>query len=196
MKKGMRTGFPSNAHSIGLLQKAKKNTKQKETYERQVKNLREEEPVNKNRLQAVRPQKLAHRKTQAEVFQEVLGSNYDRYTRKIKLDTILRENYKAKFNDCLIKLNEFLRESFWYSVRQLIMKIAVSNKDNLSLSFVKVFSEFSEMCPSIFCPLKGRKITGYSDPLTYACVTLATTYLNLMVETFEHTIETIFEDGN
>ncbi|KAI8076176.1 hypothetical protein BDF21DRAFT_464569 [Thamnidium elegans] len=46
------------------------------------------------------------------------------------------------------------------------------------------FSEFSEMYPSIVCPVKKRKITGYSDYLTYACVTLATTYLNSMAETF------------
>ncbi|KAI8049331.1 hypothetical protein BDF21DRAFT_404655 [Thamnidium elegans] len=69
------------------------------------------------------------------------------------------------------------------------MKVPVTNKDNLSLSFVIVFSEFNEMYPSFFCPVKERKLTGYSDSLSYACVTLATTYLNLMVETFEHTID-------
>ncbi|KAI9266251.1 hypothetical protein EDC94DRAFT_516037, partial [Helicostylum pulchrum] len=152
--------------------------------------------------------------------------------------------YKTKFKDCVIKLNEYLREvvikaqlfvsyclvdqkeyyyhkciykqSFWYSVCQLIMKIPVTNKANISSSFVMDFSEFNEMYPTIFCPLKERKITGYSDSLTYACVILATTYINLMVETFEHTINiylkrnlqkifpsvsafsivSIFEDGN
>jgi hypothetical protein len=68
------------------------------------------------------------------------------------------------------------------------MKIPVTNKANLTLSFVLAFSEFSEMYPSIFCSVKERKITGYSDSLTYACVTLATSYLNMMVETFEHIV--------
>ncbi|KAI9254106.1 hypothetical protein EDC94DRAFT_243378 [Helicostylum pulchrum] len=126
-----------------------------------------------------------YQKTQDEVFQEVLGTKYDRYTRKIKLDTILKEDYKTKFKDRVIKLNEYLREvvikaqlfvnyclvdqkeyyyhkciykqSFWYSVCQLIMRMPVTNKDNISSSFVMAFSEFSEMYPTIFCLLKERK---------------------------------------
>ncbi|KAG2233136.1 hypothetical protein INT48_001629 [Thamnidium elegans] len=143
----------------------------------------EEGLINKSHMQAVRPQKSAHQ-TQTEKFQEVLGPNYDRYTQKIKLDTILRENYKTRFKDRVIKLNQFLREVIIKVQLFLTMKISVTNKDNLSLSLFTAFSEFSEMYPSIVCPVKKRKITGYSDYLTYACVTLATTYLNSMAETF------------
>ncbi|KAG2192507.1 hypothetical protein INT46_008449, partial [Mucor plumbeus] len=47
---------------------------------------------------------------------------------------------------------------------------------------------FRQTHPSILFTLKDHKITGYSDSLSAACVTLATTHLNHIVENFERRI--------
>jgi hypothetical protein len=159
---------------------------------------------------------INYKKTQEEALKDKLGEKFERYTRKLRLETILREEHKDRFNEKIKNLSSLLREvlikaqlfvnyclidnkelnthnylyqqSFWYSICQLIMKQSVTNKKNISNSFVLAFSDFSESYPTIFCPVKERKITGYSDSLFYACMTVATTYSNLITENFEHTV--------
>lgn len=74
-----------------------------------------------------------------------------------------------------------------YSICQSVMRIPITNKTYISQSFVLAFSSFSGSPPSIFFSLKERNIKGYSDALSYACSTVTTLYLNLIVERFDHT---------
>jgi hypothetical protein len=51
-----------------------------------------------------------YKKTQQQALQEKLGFDYERYTRKIKFDTVVRPEYQPRFKNSLLRLNEFLRE--------------------------------------------------------------------------------------
>jgi len=64
----------------------------------------------------------------------------------------------------------------------------VTNKKYLSNESVYSFDEFQQMYSKILHTLKDNKLTGYSDSLTAACVTIATTYLNHIVENFQNRI--------
>lgn len=133
-----------------------------------------------------------HIKNQDGILQEKLGNNFQRYTRKIKFETVLRDEYKTKFTEKIVTLSAFLKEviikaqffvnyclidnkelynhkdifqkNFWYSICQLIMKIPVTNKTYISQSFVLAFASFSESHPSIFCSLKEKKLKGTVMP--------------------------------
>jgi hypothetical protein len=47
---------------------------------------------------------------------------------------------------------------------------------------------FNKCNPKILHTLRDNKLTGYSDSLTAACVTIASTYLNHIVENFQYRI--------
>ncbi|GAA5810952.1 hypothetical protein MFLAVUS_004380 [Mucor flavus] len=51
-----------------------------------------------------------HIKNQDGILQEKLGNNFQRYTRKIKFETVLRDEYKTKFTEKIVTLSAFLKE--------------------------------------------------------------------------------------
>ena len=159
---------------------------------------------------------LNYKATLSEMLQKNFGGSMEQFTRKLYLESVLRPSHKALFTDKVIKLSEFIRnvtfraqifvssyiilnqdsdslsaitqQNFWYSVSQLIMGQEVTNKKFLSNEIVFSFVAFRQTHPSILFTLKDHKITGYSDSLSAACVTLATTHLNHIVENFERRI--------
>ena len=64
----------------------------------------------------------------------------------------------------------------------------VTNEKFLSNEVVFSFAAFRQTHPSILFTLKDYNITVYSDSSSVACVTLATTHLNHIVENFERKI--------
>ncbi|GAA5794728.1 hypothetical protein HPULCUR_000074 [Helicostylum pulchrum] len=58
----------------------------------------------------------------------------------------------------------------------------VTNKKYVSAGIALAFADFKKDHPSIVFSLKDNNIKGYSGSLSAACVVLATTYLNHIVE--------------
>ncbi|GAA5797947.1 hypothetical protein HPULCUR_003345 [Helicostylum pulchrum] len=65
------------------------------------------------------------------------------------------------------------------------MSEKVTNKKYVSADIALAFADFKKDHPSIVFSLKDSNIKGYSDSLSAACVVLATTYLNHIVENFK-----------
>jgi hypothetical protein len=164
-----------------------------------------------------KPKQCANYKlTLNDKLQQDFGGSMEKFTRKVYLKSVLRPLHKAIFTEKVIKLSEFIRnvtfraqifvsnniihnqdspslisiteQNFWCSISQLIMGQKVTNKKYLSNEIVYLFDEFQQMYPKILHTLKDNKLTGYSDSLTAACVTIATTYLNHIVENFQNRI--------
>ncbi|KAI9482903.1 MAG: hypothetical protein EXX96DRAFT_536277 [Benjaminiella poitrasii] len=72
--------------------------------------------------------------------------------------------------------------NFWYSICQLIMRKDMTNKNYVDHYVALAVNDTRQQFPSIVYPLSQRKIKRYSDPLAAACKTLATTYLNHLIE--------------
>ncbi|GAA5801992.1 hypothetical protein HPULCUR_007452 [Helicostylum pulchrum] len=70
----------------------------------------------------------------------------------------------------------------------LIMGEKATNKKYVSASIALAFAYFKKDHPSIVFSLKDSNIKGYSDSLSAACVVLATTYLNHIVENFKRRV--------
>ncbi|CEG75596.1 hypothetical protein RMATCC62417_10611 [Rhizopus microsporus] len=64
----------------------------------------------------------------------------------------------------------------------------ITNKAYISNSVALGFEDFKAERPSIVFSLKDDPIKGYSDALSAACVVLATTYLNYIVENFQRRV--------
>ncbi|GAA5806839.1 hypothetical protein MFLAVUS_000187 [Mucor flavus] len=71
---------------------------------------------------------------------------------------------------------------------QLIMGEKVTNKKFVSAGIALAFADFKKDHPSVVFSLKESNIKGYSGSLSAACVLLATTYLNHIVENFKRRI--------
>ncbi len=167
-------------------------------------------------LNAKSKQCANYKPTLNEKLQQDFGGNMEKFTRKVYLESVLRPSHKAIFTEKVIKLSEFIRnvtfraqvfvsnyiihnqdspsltliteQNFWYSILQLIIGQKVTNKKYLSNEIVYLLDEFQQMYPKILHTLKDNKLAGYSDSLTAACVTIATTYLNHTVENFQNRI--------
>lgn len=139
----------------------------------------------------------------------------ERFSRKVYLKSVIRDEYTTTFSDRVIFLSNFIRniifraqifvnsyicdnyessgdlkaitqQNFWYSICQLIMGARVTNKNFMSNSIVLAFDDFKQKHPNIvYQPEQGTSTKGYSDPLSAACVTLSTSYLNHIVENFD-----------
>lgn len=151
-----------------------------------------------------------YRQTKAEELKELLGNNPIAVTRKIKLDTIIRAEYKhviltkiqtvsEQVRNIMIRAQLFVNyyiishsnrivdkkvfsQNFWYAITQLVLRKTPNQKflpsDCLNSwnSFSSRFNVTYEMVP---------KIEGYSHCVSAACITMATTYNNNIVECFE-----------
>jgi hypothetical protein len=61
----------------------------------------------------------------------------------------------------------------------------VTNKKYINSYVALAFADFKLNFPSIIYSRKDIRITGHSDSLSAGCATLATTYLNHIVENFK-----------
>ncbi|CEI86448.1 hypothetical protein RMCBS344292_00888 [Rhizopus microsporus] len=157
-----------------------------------------------------------YKATLDEALKNELGNNYERFTRKVYLETVMRPEYKESFTEKTIKLSAFIRnmlfraqlfvnahivnnkdstdltvitqQNFWYAISQLIMGQKIINRTYISNSVALGFEDFKAVHPPIVFSLKDNPIKGYSDALSAACVVLATAYLNHIVENFQRRV--------
>jgi hypothetical protein len=61
----------------------------------------------------------------------------------------------------------------------------VTNRNYVDHFVVLAFDDFETTFPSILYRRKHMAITGHSDALSAMCITIATTYLNHIVENFK-----------
>lgn len=170
-----------------------------------------------------------YKPTKAEEIQALLGSNTISVTRKIKLETIVRPEYKAVFLDKVQKVSEHVRnimirsqlfvnyyiiinadqaiddkvfsQNFWYAITQLVLKKKPNSK-HLPGNLMEHWNSFTSRFNVVYdmVPL----VNGYSHCVTAACIEMATTYTNNIVESFEtrvkaymlYTISKLFEKVN
>jgi hypothetical protein len=152
-----------------------------------------------------------HKLSVDETLRETFGSKYERFTRKLYLDSVIRPEYKNIFVSRIIALSELVRnviyraqlfvnlylvkdqessfinvitqQNFWYSVCQSVMGIPVRNESYKNHEIILAFGEMKEKYSSIVYDFKSNPARDcYSDALSAACKTTATTYLNHIVE--------------
>ncbi|ORE06611.1 hypothetical protein BCV72DRAFT_328462 [Rhizopus microsporus var. microsporus] len=157
-----------------------------------------------------------YKATLDEALKNELGDNYERFTRKVYLETVIRPEYKKSFTEKIVKLSAFIRnvlfraqlfvnayivnnkdstdlavitqQNFWYAISQLIMGQKITNRTYISNNVSLGFEDFKAVHPPIVFSLKGNPIKGYSDALSAACIVLATAYLNHIVENFQRRV--------
>ncbi|CEP17421.1 hypothetical protein [Parasitella parasitica] len=134
------------------------------------------------------------------IIKAAYGREYEVYTRKVYLKSILRKEYTSFtqrvraqifINHLTVENKDRLdydhtkEQNFWYSVCRLVMEEKVTNKNYLDNFVVLAFDGFKSTFPSITYSRKDTKVKGHSDSLSAACITIATTYLNHIVEKFK-----------
>ncbi|KAI8987895.1 hypothetical protein BDF20DRAFT_852726 [Mycotypha africana] len=81
-------------------------------------------------------------------------------------------NYYIIKNRNLTVQEYIYEQNFWYCISYINHTVALT------------FDDVATDDPSIISPFKDQKIKGYSDAMTAACESIATTYMNHMVENF------------
>lgn len=157
-----------------------------------------------------------HKPSKKEALQERLGcTNPEKFTRKLPFHLAVRTEFQEMVHERPVALCGFVREvvfraqlvvnsfiiancdqaipsyvytqNFWYSVCQCVMGIPISNQNSkFPLPFLAHWEWFSRL-PKTTYP-KGN-VTGYSDSLSAACKTIATTYSNNIVENFDQRVQ-------
>ncbi len=117
-------------------------------------------------------------------------SKSERFTTKAYLQSVFRDEFTTKFITELcdflrsvlyhvqIFVNTYLFENYepgdlkttiqqncWYSIRQLVMGVKLSNKNYVSNAIVLAIDDFKASHPSIVCQPQGTPIKGYSSCL-------------------------------
>jgi hypothetical protein len=153
-----------------------------------------------------------HKPNKKEQIEQLIG-NSKTVTRKIKLDSILKEDYKNIVKDKVVKIIEDIRniiircqifvnyyiichsdegvdnsffkhQNCWYSISQLVIGKMPKNIKGLPQDLLESWRSFSGRYPKI-CYNMEYPIPGYSHCLTAACVELGTIYTNMVAENFE-----------
>lgn len=122
-----------------------------------------------------------------ELFVEKV-TNLSSFIRNVIFRVQLFVNSYVVQNQDSLDLTFITHQNFWYSMSQLIMGEKVTNKKYVSAGIALAFADFKKDHPSIVFSLKDSNIKGYSDSLSAACVVLATTYLNHIVENFKRRV--------
>ncbi|CEP17758.1 hypothetical protein [Parasitella parasitica] len=153
---------------------------------------------------------LNYKPSKAEELQALLGDNATSCTRKIKLETIIREQYKQAMLSKIQTVSEQVRnimiraqlfvnyyiishsnsavdkkvftQNFWYAITQLVLQRA-PNQKSLPSDCLESWTSFSSRFNVTYTMVP--KVEGYSHCVSAACVTTATTYNNNIVECFE-----------
>ncbi|KAI8971607.1 hypothetical protein BDF20DRAFT_825415 [Mycotypha africana] len=112
------------------------------------------------------------------------------FTRQVVYRAQLFVNYYITDNYETTTGHPYLYEqNFWYSICKLILGKRVRNRQYMGMSVTLAFDDFKSKFPTIVYSLKTHPVKGYSDSLAAACVTLATTYSNFIVENFENRLK-------
>ncbi|KAI8991670.1 hypothetical protein BDF20DRAFT_950608 [Mycotypha africana] len=152
------------------------------------------------------------------LLRRLFEDGHEVYSRKLLLTTLMRPAFAQVATENIIKLAEFTRQvvyraqlfvnyyitdnyetttghpylyeqNFWYSICKLILGKRVRNRQYMDMSVTLAFDDFKSKFPTIVYSLKTHPMKGYSDSLAAACVTLATTYSNFIVENFENRLK-------
>ena len=145
-----------------------------------------------------------------EVFAANLGNNYQAFNRKIPLNTIIHVDYQDILRRKIIESSRYIRhvviramlftnyfilenieslpgcifqQNYWYAICQLVGGRRVTNNDVLPNNILPTWDTFRSLYSNA---IHSETLpTGASQPLTAACVELATIYTNNIVENFE-----------
>lgn len=151
-----------------------------------------------------------YKPTKAEELQALLGDNATTFTRKVRLDEIIREDYKDLMSTKIQTVSDQLRnimiraqlfvnyyivthsdnvvdkkvfsQIFWYAITQLVLQIS-PNRKHMPSDCLESWRSFSSRFQVTYEMIP--KVPGYSQCLSAACVTMATAYSNSIVEVFE-----------
>lgn len=151
-----------------------------------------------------------YKPTKAEELRVLLGDNASSCTRKIKLETIIRDEYKQAITQKIQTVCEQVRsimlraqlfvnyyiishsrsvvdkkvfsQNFWYAITQLILK-KTPNQKFLPSDCLECWNSFSSRHNITY--KMEPEVKGYSHCVSAACITTATTYNNNIVECFE-----------
>ncbi|KAI7866515.1 hypothetical protein BDF14DRAFT_1694065, partial [Spinellus fusiger] len=135
--------------------------------------------------------------------------------RKIKLETMLRPEYRGQLKNRIINMSSKLRDVMvrsqiflnyyilcqndqpvnnkiytqisWYSVAQLVLNKTVTNRSSIIHNLFVFWENFSVRYPQV--KYDGHTDPGYSRCLSAACVEMATAYTNMAVECFESRVK-------
>ncbi|KAI8968405.1 hypothetical protein BDF20DRAFT_793511, partial [Mycotypha africana] len=108
------------------------------------------------------------------------------FTRQVVYRAQLFVNYHITDNYQTMTGHPYLYEqNFWCSICKLILGKQVRNQQYMDMSVTLAFDDFKSKFPTIVYSLKK----GYSDSMAAACVTLATTYSNFIVENSENRLK-------
>ncbi|RCH93528.1 hypothetical protein CU097_009585 [Rhizopus azygosporus] len=135
-----------------------------------------------------------YKATLDEALKNELGDNYERFTRKVYLETVIRPEYKESFTEKIVKLSAFIRNVL-FRAQLFVNAYIVNNKGSVDLAVItqqNFWYAISQLImavhPSIVFSIKDNPIKGYSDALSAACVVLATAYLSYIVENFQRRV--------
>ena len=156
-----------------------------------------------------------YKPTKSEELEHLMGGKPISFTRKIKLQTILRPEYQSvilekvkrvcnHIRNIVIRAQLFVNyyiithsenvvdkkvfsQNFWYCITQLVLKKKPTNIKVLPGDLKACWESFSARYSSIKYDM--APVSGYSHCLSAACVELATTYTNAIVECFESRVK-------
>ena len=140
-----------------------------------------------------------------------MGPNYQAFTRKLPLKTIINEQYQELLRQKVIATSKSLREivframcfinhfcisgdhkavphfifdkNFWYSLCQLVNGRKITNSKNTSDKLMEAWDACRAAFPNMV--YKAELPPGASNCLSEACTELQTSYRNHIVENFE-----------
>ncbi|KAI9309771.1 hypothetical protein BX666DRAFT_2050499 [Dichotomocladium elegans] len=139
------------------------------------------------------PKDVLLRQLFEDAFAQVATENIIKlaeFTRQVVYRAQLFVNYYITDNYETTTGHPYLYEqNFWYSICKLILGKRVRNRQYMDMSVTLAFDDFKSKFPTIVYSLKTHPMKGYSDSLAAACVTLATTYSNFIVENFENRLK-------
>ncbi|KAI7862865.1 hypothetical protein BDF14DRAFT_1735232, partial [Spinellus fusiger] len=135
-----------------------------------------------------RPPLCPHRKsTKIQQADDLLGKHIS-VTRKIKLETILRPEYRGQLTNRIINMSSKLRDVMVRSQIFVSYYILCQNDQPVSNKIYTQNSWYS-MAQLLFIKYDGHMDPGYSQCLSAACVEMATAYTNMVVECFESRVK-------
>ena len=194
------------------LEKRKKDTPEELEAKKRSRQSRDQEVAESSKSAQTR---VIRDETINQRIYRIFGGQYEYYSIKIPLKSVIRPGYSDTFinkvkiisafnrevifkaqlfvnyyiiTNCLTTIpNEIFTQNFWYSICMLIFGNLSSQelqaKYSSVLNLAHAFDQYFQDYPLSIRPLAGLK--GYSQCLSAACITVATTYNNYYVENYE-----------
>ncbi|KAI9256409.1 hypothetical protein EDC94DRAFT_565497 [Helicostylum pulchrum] len=158
-----------------------------------------------------------HKESKAEEIKDFLGDSTS-ITRKIKFNTIVRDEYADDLEKIIISTSNHIRnilircqifvnyyiivnsnsaidkriftQNFWYSICKLVLNQEVTNLKSLPDNIMTYWTSFKNIFGTIVYDVKMEN--GYSNCMTVACNKMSTVYTNMIVENFESRLTNYF----